>query len=454
MPSDQSLGKDMRLRIQWPKVAKLVGFRLLAVVIVVVLIEIFSAGALFCLNGEWISLKDISARQKQVLGENPLDDQLPVENQANLPNFVGEHVIHPYVGFVQSRHVAPDMRIFRPDRQAAEYGFPYNTHSIFQKKSKQKIIIGVFGGSVAKLFAYLGMNALCEQLQELPELSNREPVALNLALGGYKQPQQLMILTYLLALGAQFDMVINLDGFNEVTLPVIENLPKGVSPWFPRGWFYRVQGLNSELRLQIGEIAYLQERRRTAAESFSKPPLNLSMTAGLLWSLIDQNLANRFTSESLSQLSDKPEKTSYQAGGPTQTFKSDQELYAELIEIWKDSSFQMHRLCRANGIRYYHFLQPNQYVPDSKPMGTMERGKAYGQGIAYERCVRKGYPLLRHAGRGLAKRGVRFYDMTMTFSNVSDLLYTDMCCHFNTKGNRILAEAMADSIIQDFSNNR
>ena len=38
----------------------------------------------------------------------------------------------------------------------------------------------------------------------------------NLALFGYKQPQQLTTLAYLMSIGGQFDLVLNIDGFNEV----------------------------------------------------------------------------------------------------------------------------------------------------------------------------------------------------------------------------------------------
>ena len=34
---------------------------------------------------------------------------------------------------------------------------------------------------------------------------------------GYKQPQQLMAYNYLLSLGAEFDAVINIDGYNVIT---------------------------------------------------------------------------------------------------------------------------------------------------------------------------------------------------------------------------------------------
>ena len=31
-------------------------------------------------------------------------------------------------------------------------------------------------------------------------------------------------------------------------------------------------------------------------------------------------------------------------------------------------ALQLHELCTQRGVHYFHFLQPNQYVPDSKPI--------------------------------------------------------------------------------------
>jgi hypothetical protein len=59
------------------------------------------------------------------------------------------------------------------------------------------------------------------------------------------------------------------------------------------------------------------------------------------------------------------------------------KLYRYLAEAWKNSSIQMNALSDVAGIKYYHFLQPNQYVKDSKPMTEQERKIAiYDQQMA------------------------------------------------------------------------
>src|SRR4029453_15388123 len=57
-------------------------------------------------------------------------------------------------------------------------------------------------------------------------------------------------------------------------------------------------------------------------------------------------------------------------------------LYAELAAIWARGSHPLELLSRANGIRYYHFLQPNQYT-GQKPMGPEERARAYDESYPY-----------------------------------------------------------------------
>ena len=63
------------------------------------------------------------------------------------------------------------------------------------------------------------------------------------SLGGYKQPQQLLTLAYYISLGAEFDTVINIDGFNEVALPPIHNIPKNIYPFYPVGHYLRTSDL-------------------------------------------------------------------------------------------------------------------------------------------------------------------------------------------------------------------
>jgi len=54
----------------------------------------------------------------------------------------------------------------------------------------------------------------------------------------------------------------------------------------------------------------------------------------------------------------------YVMTGPAYYYESESDLFEDLAAVWKRCSIQMHKFCAANGIRYFHFLQPNQYVRD------------------------------------------------------------------------------------------
>jgi hypothetical protein len=104
--------------------------------------------------------------------------------------------------------------------------------------------------------------------------------------------------------------------------------------------------------------------------------------------------------------------------------------------------------CRANGITYLHFLQPNQYVPDSKPMGPAEQETALFKGPDYgfKIAAQAGYPLLMVKGRNLKQGGIHFMDLTTVFKDIDEPLYEDTCCHVNKHGNDLIARKIAEQI--------
>jgi hypothetical protein len=143
-------------------------------------------------------------------------------------------VIHPYVGYVRNPEVAKG--------SVNVYGLMEHINPIQSRKSGQ-LIVAITGGSVARQFFGQGVPTLEQLLRTSPRLAAVRFVFIPLAIPGYKQPQQLMLVAYLLTLGAQFDWIINLDGFNEVALHHAENGRKGVFPAYPRSWYFRVKGL-------------------------------------------------------------------------------------------------------------------------------------------------------------------------------------------------------------------
>ena len=367
-----------------------------------------------------------------------------------LAGHLAGQVIHPFIGFVYSPEYDltqnPDLRNLR----IADSGF-FVLRDEPPPPSERPLRVGVFGGSVAMVFSFQGRRVLVPALA--PLAGSRGVVLQSYAHGGYKQPQQLMTLAWLLARGEAPDLVINLDGFNEITLPRVENLDGGVNPFYPRAWEHRVRGaaVDPAFRRLIGEASYLERRRAELAERFSRPVLRRSVTWNLLWRWRDRRLAG-VAGEVHQRLLDYGTGSDlYVAHGPAYQAASKEQAIDDLVAVWERSSLAMRGLATGAGVPYYHFLQPNQYVPDSKPLTPQERRIAYNRDQVYRRPARQGYPVLRAAGARLAARGVEFHDLTDLFAEERRTLYLDDCCHLNPLGNDLMAQAIADAILADLA---
>jgi hypothetical protein len=106
----------------------------------------------------------------------------------------------------------------------------------------------------------------------------------------------------------------------------------------------------------------------------------------------------------------------------------------------------MHDLAAARGIAYAHFLQPNQYVPGSKPLSGEERRTGFREDHPYRAVVVEGWPHMRAAGAELRAAGVAFHDLTGLFTERRETLYVDDCCHLNPRGNELLGEAIGRAL--------
>ncbi len=232
----------------------------------------------------------------------------------------------------------------------------------------------------------------------------------------------------------------------------MENQPKDVAPAFPRNWYARV-GLIPDPTLQrlAGQRTMIEWQRAQFAQRFSGRPWRYSITCQLIWRLINGALIRRSWQATRAFVDYEPAgETAYVITGPGDPFGDDDPArYAYLADLWARCSRLLHGACRAHGARYYHFLQPNQYVEGSKPLSDEERELAHDESFVYRAGAVKGHPLLIEAGRQLVADGVAFTDLTRVFAGRTQTLYRDTCCHVNDEGNRLIAEAMARTIAAD-----
>ena len=326
-------------------------------------------------------------------------------------------VSHPFYGFADS---APGNALnARPPRQRQE----------------DTVVVGLLGGSVAQEAAPF-LQAALERWFAANQPS-RQPIVSELAGPGARQPQQTLIVAYTLLLGGEFDLIVNLDGFNEMTAVARE---EGKISFFPPHWGQQVALTNEEILL-AGHIALLrrEQARRAAARE----------TSILRWSALF-GLANRWQQERNAaeiirrnqQLATVAAGYSLEKHGPGNWRKRAEGLRPAAARFWYRSSLMLARLAALGGADYYHFLQPNQYVPAAKPLSPEERETAYVPRGYYKSVVERGYPLLREFNRDLQNQGVNYFDLTGIFAAHSETLYRDKCCHLNARGNELLAAAM------------
>lgn len=356
-------------------------------------------------------------------------------------------VLHPYLGWAfnpdtSQLGISPSARV-----PVNELGFADSGPSV-RLKSPDRFVVGVLGGSVAQQMTTIGEHAFCERLAAQPALRGRRVEIVRLAMSGFKQPQQLMTLNYVLALGGEFDAIINLDGYNETALTIAENHGSDVFLAYPRGWHARLQDV-VDPRTSSLSFRLLQSRasRQEWARWIVTSPLRHSWTVSLLWAIQDQLLNRQQINLGVElRQHSRNHGLGFARQGPRQMYSNEQEMYSRVTELWSHCSLQMHHLCAGRGIPYLHFLQPNQYHEGSKPLNAVELEKYYAPHEEFAEVIKRGYPMLIQAGRDLRENGVPFHDLTQLFSQETETIYADYFCHYNERGTNLLAEAVADEL--------
>lgn len=365
------------------------------------------------------------------------------------------HILHPYVGFIAD-----------PDQNPNINQLGWSGPNPVGKRSNKTIRIILFGGSVAQQLYEVAGETLVREIRSDKRFVNKKVELYSAALSGYKQPQHLEALTYLLSLGAEYDIIINLDGFNEIALPFAENWRNQVATNYPRGWnYYSKKTVNTNALDAMIQLETVRSDRKKLASIFNHTPLKNSVIALILWNYIDaHNRVSEYKGTQSLSSALSGDTRSYQTHGPSSTITEQNLVFRELTDTWYNSSLQMARLASANTTTYIHFLQPNQYVPNSKTFTDQEKKYALAgtkpnvennisevNADNFMLAVVNAYPMLQKEGDRLRSQQVQFHDLTGIFLNTKETIYKDSCCHVNVAGNTILATTIARIVLSTYS---
>jgi hypothetical protein len=301
-----------------------------------------------------------------------------------------------------------------------------------------ELVVGVFGGSVAKSFAI-------EMEQVLPTIAaaralgeqRRKRVRVeNLAINGSSEPSQFNLL-HLLA--DQIDVAVFLDGFNELFSdePGCDELEKlwAENPRPAREIFAPV--LDSSERLKAHAASWWWP----IASHSSLFRLALFREAARL-----NELSGDFF-RTLGKVSRIP------GNGPKPTPPTVQDI-TRRVERWSRCVDLAARYAAAHQLPAFFFLQPSQYVPGAKTLTDEEReGCIYRQDeipLLWSVYSSLGaiYALFDQHIAELRATGVRVHSLAGVFHDSTATIYTDKCCHVNKRGNQILAEAIFRTIAE------
>ena len=304
-----------------------------------------------------------------------------------------------------------------------KYGNNYGFSSIDDyplAKDDNTFVIAVLGGSVADQFVrHIVANArLTDRLKEyVPALKNKYIRFMNLAIPGYKQPQQYIALSYFVE---NIDMVIQLDGWNEVWSRTSGAYPMDY-PSFSE-FLYDDES--------NGRISDVFEKKEMAESIRMNPILSKSAILILYRNILLKNVYSE--SQDLSN----PKASFYNR------MNSPEEIQQILVGNWKKYTTMEQAILKLHNKPGFFFIQPSQYNPESKTFSSEEQSTVINN--IFSNSVADFLALRKEA----SKLGV--YDLAMVFKPIKETVYIDDCCHINDKGNEIIADAIFRTIGQNY----
>lgn len=399
-------------------------------------IEFLALGIYVVLFGKMFSFSEINEYRSTVIEQSRTDNRYFADfaNDSYL-------TLHPFLGFVYNP------RFYENDPLMTDYGFRGEVDPLVASRDPNIAIIGLTGGSVSEKMFRHSRNILHEKLSTLPQFQNRKLAIIMLGREVYNQPQQLIAVIYYLMQGGRLDILVNLDGFNEVRNGYM-NHQQGVYTAYPQAYIWKQMFATAQIpdsSLKLGKVMLWKQIRYVIANASRHVSYSISLSS--FWRILDIYIQHcMVNAEKKLTVSTEKIEPYFIVGPKVQQNMSSDEVAEEIANMWERSSLQLNYLARANGFRYYHFLQPNQYLKDSKPLNLEEKSNAYNPEGEDARGVFIGYPKLMARVPSLRKHGVDIHDLTDIFRNSTETIYEDSCCHVNQRGNDMLAEALGDYI--------
>ena len=300
-------------------------------------------------------------------------------------------------------------------------------------------VVGLFGGSVAEFLYAVAREDL---QQELSRALGRKVVVLNFALSAAKQPQQLDILTFFMALGQRFDLVLNLDGINEAWHPAL-NAQADISAGFPV--YSIISPVLPEISVKASEYVVQAQRLvdllglLQSVVRWNHATVNsrfVDLVATTVFGSEEQRLHKRLM---MITYEGRPKMRPRTVTLPrfSRLFDTDDPV-EQGLRIWMESARMMAQVAHGRGAEYIEFIQPSPHV--TKKEFTKEE-RAVGL-PAKDELMSRGYARLLAKIDDLRSAGIKIHSLADLFEETREPVYVDNCCHVNVLGNRMMVDAI------------
>ncbi|MGB7891237.1 MAG: hypothetical protein WCF82_04850, partial [Microcoleus sp.] len=296
---------------------------------------------------------------------------------------------------------------------------------------------------------------LPKYLKQLPGLKDKEFVILSFATGGYKQPQQLLILNYFLALGQELDLVVNIDGFNEVALSNLNNKNQVDLAMPSIQHILPLTSLaNNSLSLKAMKATIrIQENKARINQGLERLQHCSLAACDALTSVYVQNLVNNYKTDVIKFEKERTKQQKDDSGSviyinTNKSVLQDSVAFQEMALNWAKSSIFMHKVLSASNVPYFHILQPNQYYQTKRVFGEAEKQIAFNKDTPYAKAVQIGYPALFKKFPNLEKNNINLVNAVNVFDKTKEAVYVDSCCHYNQAGEVVFSNYVGRSILE------
>src|ERR1700722_4503269 len=273
-----------------------------------------------------------------------------------------------------------------------------------------------------------------------------------MAQGPAKQPQQLMELAYLIAVGQHMDLVLNLDGTLEFVMG-IDNFHNGIDPIFPPMSIMLALGNEitplDDASEDYYELAYGVTHAR--AESRRYTLLLDNSTSGIAYvknrilkSVYDRSLQGKLSAynQTVAKAA-RSDVVRRRLGLDLQIKTPKERIVEDIFDVWIRSSDLMKAMANSTGAIYLNIVHPTPYY-SRKVFTEAEKALLNVAEANLRDASSAGLALMASRGEMLTARGI--VSAITLFDDVPDTIYADSTGHLDKLGESMLADFVADQV--------